>query len=148
VAQELSGEERVAGRLAGYLGGELASVGVELLSGGGLHQRKHVLGLQAGEPHPLSALVAVQVGEQRRQRVVVPEIGVAVGADHHRPHRGGRRHDLAKQRQRRLIGPMKVVEDQKKRLALARALEQVCRGRIEQIALGLGIAFAERGQLP
>ena len=54
---------------------------------------------------------------------------------------------MAKQRQGRLICPVQVVEDQKHRLALARALEQVPGGGIEQIALCLGIARARRGQL-
>ena len=42
---------------------------VQFVPGDGLHQRQHVLGVQAGELDSLHALLAVQIGQQRRQRM-------------------------------------------------------------------------------
>ena len=88
VAQHLAGEERIAGRLARDLPGQRAPVLVELVSRRRLHQRQHVLGVKPGELHALHALLAMKVGQQRRQRMIAREFGVAVGAHHHRWNRG------------------------------------------------------------
>jgi hypothetical protein len=87
MAQQLSGEERVARRLARDLLRQRAPDLVHLVAGGRLHQREHLLGVQARELDPLAALVAVKVRQQRAQRVTVREIGVTVGSNDHDPHR-------------------------------------------------------------
>ncbi len=101
VAQHLTGKERVARRLTRDLRGERTPVLVELMPSRRFHQREHVLRVKAGELDSLDALLAVQIGKQRRQRMLAREIRVTVGPHHHHRNRGARRHDVAKQRQRR-----------------------------------------------
>ena len=147
VTQQLAGEERVAGRLARDLRGERTPVLIELVPGRSFHQREHILGVKAGELDSLHALLAVKVGQQRRQRMIAREIGVTVGPHHHHRHRGARRDDVAQQRQRRRIGPVQVIEDQQQRLLLARSFQQARDSGVEQVALCLRVALARGGQL-
>src|ERR1700720_4704605 len=53
---------------------------------------------------------------------------------------------MAKQRQRRRIGPMQIIEDEQQRLLFASRLQQTRRGGVEEIPLCLGITLAWRGE--
>ena len=91
MTQQLTREERVAGRLTRDLRRERTAILVQLMPGRRLHQRQHILGLKAGELQALDALLAVKVGQQRRQRMITREIRITVGPHHHHPHRRARR---------------------------------------------------------
>ena len=85
-------------------------------------ERGHQLGdLAAREPVErrrwVSIAVAAQRGDQLRQRVVVVDLGVAVGAEEHRAPRLRRPDQVAQQLQRRAVGPLQVVEHEQQRRA-------------------------------
>ena len=83
MAQHLTGKERVARRLTRDLRRERPPILVELVPRRRFHQRQHILRVQAGELDSLHSLLAVKGGQQRRQRMLMREIGVTVGTHHH-----------------------------------------------------------------
>ena len=95
VAQELPGEERVAAGLPVERVGEPDPVLVELVPGGGRHVLRELVVVEPHEPPPAHAWLAVEVGEERGQRVATREVGVAVRAHEHGGERRGRSDDVA-----------------------------------------------------
>src|SRR5271166_265548 len=54
---------------------------------------------------------------------------------------------MAKQRQRRPVAPVQVIEDQQQQFLFTRLLQQARHGGVHQIALCLGIALTWSGQI-
>ena len=128
VGNDLLGEERVPVGLVVQCGDELRR---RLVTGAIVEQRTDRLLLETAERHPLDARIASEVGEQLAQRMAAVDIGVTVGAQHeHRPASFAAQ-DPPEQRQRRLIGPVEVVEHQEQR-AVAGDLREKRVDRVEQ----------------
>ena len=74
------------------------------------------------------------------------EVGVAVRREHEQPHRRRGAQHVAEQQQRRLVGPVHVVEHEDHRVGLRHLGEEVAHSFEEPVAFGLRIGRHRRGQ--
>ena len=109
------------------------------------HEPGHAGLVQPGEREPLDAFLAAKVGEDLDQRMVVPQLGVPVGADDEQPGGiGSPRHQVTQQEQRRSGRPLEIVEDEEDGL-LARGGGQPGGHRVEEpVPLGLRVGLQRR----
>ena len=106
------------------------------------HQRARLARVEPGEIEPLQRALAAQAGEQRLQRraaLLRPR-----GGEEQRALRRGRAHEVGDQLERRLVGPVQVVEQHEQRRGAGDLGEQ--RGdRVEEAQpLGAELAAAQR----
>ena len=87
VQQHLLNAKRVPVGLGVQVAGELDLVRVKLAVGRRRDHGGHVVLDQPGQRQPQTAALAAQIGQELCQRVVAPDVGVSVGADHQQPHR-------------------------------------------------------------
>ena len=137
VADELLDEERVAVRLLAQLAG-----GVRRRAG----ELGHLGGVEAAQRDPRERPVALEVGEDLGQRVVLVELGVAVGAEQQRGAEARRAHEVAAEQQRGAVGPVQVVDDRQHRAAAGQALDERDDRGVEVAQLALGVARTGRGE--
>ena len=96
---------------------------VEVVTGDRLHQRRHLRLVEAGEVEPADTPGSRRrVGEHLGERMSAVEVGVAVRREDEQPHRRTGTEHVAEQQQRRLVGPVHVVEheDHRDRSATSR----------------------------
>ena len=86
--QQFGDVERIAVGLADDRLREPASRPGQLVPGGGLHERHHVVFLEAGERDATHTLLTMEVRQEDREGVIVSQLGVAVGAEHEQSKRG------------------------------------------------------------
>ena len=110
MAQELSDEERVALGLEVHGLGQLDDRGVEGVAGCDLDELVHFGFAETAQLDPLDVAVPPQVGEDARQGMGAIEVGVAEDTDGEQAGRSDP-HDVAQEQQRRLRGPLEVVQD-------------------------------------
>ena len=101
-------------------------------------------GGEAAEAQPLAGAVPAEVGERGGERMGAGELGVAVGADDEQPRGLGAAQDVAEQRQRRLAGPVQVVEHEQDRRLLRPGAQQLGDGVEQGQPLGVGIGPPRR----
>ena len=68
--------------------------------------------VEPAQRHPAYSLDAEQLAERLGQRVVAPELDVAIGADQQEAAVCQAPSDKSQQQQRRLVGPVQIVEDE------------------------------------
>ena len=145
---QLLGEQRVALRARPQPADEVAlrrrpeDVG-ELLGELGLGERP-----QLDAPR---ARLALQLGQQRPQRVAAMQLVGAVAQQHEQALRADRAREEGEERARGAVGPVQVLDEQDEGLRLREGVQQ-CQQRLEQAALRrpggrAGQAGQERGQL-
>ena len=106
----LADEERVAPGLVADRLGEVGRRPVD--AGGELDEAGDPLRAETVEGDAARALDRPQVGERLGERMMAPELDVAVGADDQQSGVREAPGDEAQQQQRRLVGPVQVVEDE------------------------------------
>ena len=139
VAKHLLDEERVALGLVVY---GACQLGLRLAARPRADQGLHGAFVEPVEGKPLElVLLPMQVGEGLGEMVGPVLLRLPVGPDDQQPRLVRRASEVLEQRERRLVGPMKVVENQHDR-RLGRLLGQQRRHRLEeQEALGVGLSF-------
>ena len=142
MAQELLGEERVAVRLLADRAGRLGRDAVALGAG----ELGHLAVVEPAQRDAGQRLVALEVGEHLDQRVVLAQLGVAVGAEQQRRPDAQRAQEVAAEQQRRAVGPVQVVDDRQQRAAAGQAPHERDDRGVEMAQLGVGIARTGRGQ--
>ena len=85
---------------------------------------------------------AISVG----QRMVLVDLGLAVGAEEHRAPRLRRPHEVAQQLQRRAVGPLQVVEHEQQRRAGGDLRQQRGEGVEQALALDARLGLDRRGR--
>ena len=139
VTEELAGEERVAVGLLVERAGKRESVGLHLVTGRALHQREELLVAQPAQRGAVDPGLTAEVGEERGERMVSGEVGVAIGHDHQHGRRCPADEEVAQHLQRRGVGPLQVVEDDDE--PLSRGVGQQPADRLEEReALAVGHA--------
>ena len=78
---------------------------------------------QAAQHDAVEAGLAVERRQRLRQRALARDVGVAVGADDQHAHARELAGDVLQQMQRRLVGPVQVVERDDERPCAAIALQ-------------------------
>ncbi len=146
VAQHLAHEERVALGLGVHRSGQLHRGGLERMAGGRLHERGDAAAVEADQVQPADPGLPAEIAEGLGQRVGPVEVGVPVGGQDEHPQRGDRPQEVAEQEQRRLVGPVEVVEHQDHRVGLRRGRQQVGDGLEHAVALGIGLGPQRLGQ--
>ena len=92
----------------------------------------------------LDSAITAQVSENLAQWMAAIEVGVAIGTDHEQTHGFRRTHDVTQKKQRRLLCPVQIIEDEKHR-SPRRQRRKPCGDSIEEaIALGFGIRLQRR----
>jgi hypothetical protein len=141
--QHLVDEERVPARVAEQLAHERR---LRLDGAVGGQQVRHLLGVEAAEGELLEAVLAPQVGEQAQQ--LRGRVDLAEGPDDHQPAPAQRAQDVAQERQRRLVGPVEVVDQEQHRPRRGQP-PQDRRDRFEQpvaVVAGVGRGRGEPGR--
>src|SRR3954449_11119633 len=104
--QDLADEERVTAGLCGYLTGQRDTGRLEVLPDSGSDQLSDLALRQTLECKPFHPLLAMQLGERRRERVIPGKLRVTVRTDYEEAgarELGGK---VPQQRERGLVGPM------------------------------------------
>ncbi len=110
---DLADEERIALGLAVHRRDEL---GRRCRPRRHLDVARHVVLGEAAQGETASHGLAGQVAERLEQRMLAAELHVAIGADHEEPRRTHLARQELQQQERRLIGPLDVVQDEDQRL--------------------------------
>jgi hypothetical protein len=106
------------------------------MAGGDLEIPVDVFAGETVEDDPRRDGMPRELGQRARERMVTSELDIAVRRDHDDASDGHLRRQVAEKQQRRLVGPVQIVEHEQQRLALGRVLEE--RGdRIEETEPGL-----------
>ena len=129
--EQLLGEQRVALRAAEQprqqvLAGRLAEDVVELLGELGARQRL--------ELHPAGAGVALELGQQRAQRVAAVQLVRAVGRDDQHALAAQRARQVHEEGARRAVGPVQVLDRDQQAFLTREQLEELEQG-VEQARL-------------
>ncbi len=139
MAEHLTHEERVAFGLGVQGPGEIEPGLLEVVARGHRHEAGDLVAVEAVQVESLDPGLAAEVGERVRERMAAIEVRVAIRAEHQQPHRRRRTQEVAEQHERRLVGPVDVVEHQHDRLG-GRHLGEQIHHRVEQlVALGVGV---------
>ena len=104
-----------------------------LLAGQRAEHRRHAPALETPQGQPLREPAAAEVFDRARERTPHLELDVTVGAEDQDRQLGQPVGHVLEQQQRRLIGPVKVVEDDQQRSDLCRPRQEVA-DRVEQVA--------------
>ena len=115
------------------------ALGCLVLRARGDHAAPSSAGIEAAQQHPLDARLAPQVSQQLGERMRAREIGLAVGAEQEQRRRPRRAREMAQQDQRRLVGPVQIVEQDQHEGAARGVREQRIDGLEEAPALRLGV---------
>ena len=113
---------------------------------GALHELLDPARVQAAEVQPGDTALPAEVGQHVGQRMAAVEVGVAVGGQDEHPHRRDRAQEVAQQEQRRLVGPVQVVEHEDDRGVVRAGGQQVGDGLEQAVALGVGLGLQRLGQ--
>ena len=143
VAQQLSDEQRVALGLDMDGLGELDDRDVERVACGDLDELLHLGLAQAGQLDPRDMGLPAQIGEHAGQRVRAIEVGVAERADGEQAGRSDP-HDVAQEQQRRLGGPLQIVQDEQQRNRQRHPGEHGADRLEHAVAAGLGLVASVR----
>ena len=95
---------------------------------------------EAGQPQPDHVVGAAQVGESVRERLRQVGLGVAEGGEQQHPRPAAGPRQVAQEQQCRGVGPVPVLDHEQHRPA-ADAREQIGHGRVQPVALGVGIGL-------
>ena len=139
--ERLGHEERVAGRPAMQLGGVDAVRRGELRDG---------LDRQRREPQPVGRVAARELAERDPQRVGAVELVVAVAGDEQRRDGRDATAEQAEHVERRLVGPVHVLEHDDRRLPLGELAQERRGDRVGRSAVGDGfreLAAGDRGDV-
>ena len=139
--ERLGHEERVPGRPAVQLGGVDAVRRGELRDG---------LDRQRREPQPVGRVAARELAERDPQRVGAVELVVAVAGDEQRRDGRDAAAEQAQHVERRLVGPVHVLEHDDRRLAAGQLAQQRRGDRVGGGAVGDGLrelAAGDRGDV-
>ena len=139
MAQHLGHEERVARGAALQRPRGVHRRAVELLAGRVTGQLGDRLGLQPGEVDARDVGLAMQVGQQLDQRMLVVELGRAERRDDRQPQPQVGGDEVAQEQQRRRVGPLDVVQEQDHRALGLLGVEQPDGRAEEQVALGVAV---------
>ena len=146
VAQHLTDEERVALGLGVQRRGEIPAALGELVTGDVRHEAGDLVLVEALEVEAVDAGLAPEVAEHVRERMAAVEVGVAVRAEEEHAHRRRRPEQVTEQDERRLVGPVQVVEHEHHGRR-GRDLGEQVGDRVEQPeALGLGVGHHRLGE--
>ena len=146
MAQHFADEERVALGLTVQRVREVEAGRVEIVAGRLRHQARDLAFVEPLEIEPLHTRFAPEVGEHLSERMRAVEVGVAVRREHEQPHRSGRAQQMTQQHERRLVGPVHVVEHEHDGMARGDLAEQVGDAVEQAEALGVGVGAHRLGQ--
>ena len=141
MAQQLGDEEGIAVRLTPQRVSECHAGLVHLVAGRGLYQFEDLVVPQATEVDPVHRRLAVQVGQQHRERMARAQIARPVGSDDQAPQVPAGPEKVTEQRKARGIGPLQVVEDDEDRGVRTRQLEGGGDGLDQEELLGVRLGL-------
>ena len=139
--ERLGDEERVAG------GAPVQRAGVDAVRRG---QLGHRAGRQGHEPHAVGDVAAQEIAERDAQRVRRLELVVAVARDQQRRHARDPPRQQAQHVERRLVGPVRVLEHDDRRVAPGELAEHRGGHRVGRRARGhevLELAAGDRADV-
>ena len=139
--EQLLGEQRVA--LAARVQA-LEQLGVGRAAEDVGEQVAELLARQPRELDPARARVALELGEQRAQRVAAVQLVGAVGGDHQHPLGPQAAREEDEEGARRAVGPVDVLQHERERLLAAELVEQR-EQRLEQLRLAVRAAAGRCG---
>ena len=131
VAEHLAHEERVALGLVMDGEGERLCAFVELVPCGGLDELGHFVPVEATQGEALHVVVAAEITDHRGERMTAVHVGVPVGDDDEDAAGTDPAGEVAQHEQRRLLGPVGVVDDEHHR-RLARETADPSRDGLEE----------------
>ena len=134
---DLADEERVAPRLLADRDGELGGRAID--AGGELDVAGDSVGVEAVQCDSTRGVDLGELAERCGKRVVAAELDVAVGADDQQAGVGEPAGEEAQQQQRRLVGPVQIVEHDDQRAGARGAAEELGDGVEDPEARLLGI---------
>jgi len=114
-AQDLRDEERVAARFTREGPGELAPLPARRAAGSLVDEPLDRSCVESAEGQVEHSTATPGVLEGRGQEIGMRDLGGPVGDEHERPWRLGRRQDVLQEHERRLVGPVQVVEHEQER---------------------------------
>ncbi len=146
-APQLADQERVpVGELADRVR-EVGRAGADLAARGAGDELGHLVVGEAAELEAHDVVGAAQVGERLGERLRHVGVGVAEGAEQQQARVGGGAHEMAQEQERRGVGPVPVLDHEQHRAPAADRGEQVGHGRVQPVALGVGIGLDGGRQL-
>ena len=137
IAQALGHEERVPVGLAHERVAQFQAAGAELVPGAALEQGQQRVSVEARQRDALDAGLAVERHQDVGEHVLVRHVGVAVGHDDERAHRCLGADDVLEEEERRLVGPVQVVEDEHHGRELGCARQEVHDRVVQEVTLGV-----------
>ena len=137
VAQQLGDEERIAVRFTAQRVGERHAGLVHLVAGRSLYQFEDLVISQATEVDPVHRRLAMQLGQQHRERMARPQITRPVGSHDQAPQMPAGPEKVTKQREARGIRPLQVVQDNEDRSVRTGQLEGGGDGLDQEELLGV-----------
>ncbi len=136
---ELVDEERVSfGEVADrprQIAESLARVG----SGGAPHELHDVVAGQPTEPQADDVLGSTEVGQRLRERLRHVGLGIAERGEQEHASITARLREVPQEQQGRSVGPVSVLDDQEHWTLFGHRREELRDGRVEPVALGVGI---------
>ena len=121
---------------------------VELVPGGLLHEGDDPGVVEALQMSGRDSWLPEQAAQGFGERMGGRELPVAVGAEDEETGGRGVGHHVSQELKARLVCPVQVIEHQEHRSLDARHLQEADSGRIQEVALGVGIGALGRRKIP
>ena len=110
-------------------------------SGRAPHELHHVLAGQPAEPQADDVLGSAEVGERLRERLRHVGLGVAERGEQEQARITAGSREVPQEQQCRSVGPVSVLDDQEHWTLFGDSREELRDGRVEPVALGVGVCL-------
>ena len=138
---ELVDEERVSFGEVADRPRQIAEPFARVGSGRAPHELHDVVAGQPAEPQADDVLGSAEVGERLRERLRHVGLGVAERGEQEQARITAGSREMPQEQQCRSVGPVSVLDDQEHRTLFGDSREELRDGRVEPVALGVGVCL-------